>query len=214
MTNLDSLRRTRALALKVTGALAFLAPLLTRLLMGQAFYQTGAGKIANFANTASFFADLGLPFPEVNAFIVSRLEFWGGLLLVVGLATRLLAGALATTMIVALATADRASLVEAWRGSGDTGLTDVVPLVYLLFLTWLVLVGPGAVSLDRVLVRWFDRPKRTSLARPTPPPGYPPPPPRGPAPAALPHAARPPPCGGGRGPVSVILWAPTPKEAL
>jgi putative oxidoreductase len=166
MTTLDSLRRTRALALKVAGALSSLAPLATRLLMGQAFYQAGEGKIANFANTVSFFTDLGIPFPEANAFFVSRLEFWGGLLLVAGLATRLVAGALASTMVVALATADRASLLEALGGAGEIGLTDVVPLVYLLFLTWLVLAGPGALSLDALLVRWVNRTERGAEAQP------------------------------------------------
>lgn len=119
MTTLDSLRRTRTLAPKVAGALSFLAPLATRLLMGQAFYQTGEGKIANFANTVTFSSELGIPFPEANAFFVSWLEFWGGLLLVAGLATRLVAGALASTMVVALATADRASLLEAFGGAAE-----------------------------------------------------------------------------------------------
>jgi uncharacterized membrane protein YphA (DoxX/SURF4 family) len=30
---------------------------------------------------------LSIPFPEANAFVVSRLEFWGGLLLIAGLLT-------------------------------------------------------------------------------------------------------------------------------
>jgi putative oxidoreductase len=86
MPSIDTLRRGRQLALRILAALAFVAPLLTRLVMGQAYYQTGSGKIANFANTVSFFTELGIPMPEANAFFVSRLEFWGGLLLVVGLA--------------------------------------------------------------------------------------------------------------------------------
>jgi putative oxidoreductase len=125
--------------------------------MGQAFHQTGSGKIENFANTVSFFSELGIPMPEANAFFVSRLEFWGGLLLLVGLATRLVALGLASTMVVALLTADRASFVEALRGTGDAVLTDVVPFVYLLFLGWLVLAGPGVVSLDALVARWLDR---------------------------------------------------------
>jgi putative oxidoreductase len=157
MSSIDSLRRGRALALKLAAALAFLAPLVTRLVMGQAFYQTGSGKIANFANTVSFFTELGIPMPEANAFFVSRLEFWGGLLLVVGLATRLVALGLASTMVVALLTADRESFLDALRGAGDAGLTDVVPFVYLLFLVWLVLVGPGMVSLDAFVARWLER---------------------------------------------------------
>ncbi len=157
MLSIDSLRRGRALALRAAAALAFVAPLVTRLVMGQAFYQTGSGKIENFANTVSFFTELGIPMPEANAFFVSRLEFWGGLLLLVGLATRLVALGLASTMVVALLTADRATFLEALRGTGDTGLTDVVPFVYLLFLGWLVLAGPGLVSLDALVARWLDR---------------------------------------------------------
>lgn len=170
MPCLDSLRRARALALKVLAAVAFLAPLLTRLVIGQAFYQTGSGKIANFANTVAFFTDLGIPMPEANAFLVSRLEFWGGLLLVAGLGTRLVAGSLSTTMLVALATADRKTFLDALRMTGDAGLTDVVPFVYLLFLAWLVLSGPGALSLDALLARWLDgsvSPPDTAEPKPT-----------------------------------------------
>ncbi len=46
------------------------------------------------------------------------------------------------------------------QGTGDAGLTDVVPFVYVLFLGWLVLYGPGAASLDALVVRWLDRPAR------------------------------------------------------
>jgi putative oxidoreductase len=159
MSSIDSLQRARALALKLAAALAFLAPLVTRLVMGQAYYQTGSGKIANFANTVGFFGELGIPFPEANAFFVSRLEFWGGLLLIVGLMTRVVAALLSSTMVVALMTADRADFVAALQGAGDKGLTDVVPFVYLLFLVWLVLYGPGPVSLDALLVRILERRK-------------------------------------------------------
>jgi putative oxidoreductase len=166
MTVLESARHGRVLALKVAGALSFLAPLLTRLVMGQAFYQTGSGKIANFENVVSFFTDLGIPFPEANALFISRLELWGGLLLVVGLFTRVVAGLLASSMVVALATADRQSFLDALRGTGDAGLTDVVSFVYLLFLIWLVLSGPGLVSLDALLVRWLGRARNPEGERP------------------------------------------------
>jgi putative oxidoreductase len=159
MPSIDSLRRARAQALKLAFALAFLAPLVTRLVMGQAYYQTGSGKIANFANTVSFFGELGIPFPEANAFFVSRLEFWGGLLLIAGLLTRAVAATLASTMLVAIATADREDFLGALKGTGEKGLTDVVPFVYLLFLVWLVLNGPGPVSLDALGVRWLERRK-------------------------------------------------------
>jgi putative oxidoreductase len=150
-------RRALGLMLAASAALAFLPPLLTRLVMGQAFHQTGGGKIANFGNTVSFFTELGIPLPEANAFLVSRLEYWGGLALVVGLATRFFAAGLASTMVVALLTADRSSFLDALAGRGEAGLTDVAPVVYLLFLLWLVVNGPGALSLDALVARWLRR---------------------------------------------------------
>src|SRR5262245_53759367 len=48
-------RRAAALALRLAGALAFLPPLLTRLVIGYAFYQTGQGKLANPDRIVEFF---------------------------------------------------------------------------------------------------------------------------------------------------------------
>jgi putative oxidoreductase len=148
------LRRAAQLALRVAAALAFIAPLATRITMGHAFFLTGRGKLANFDNTVEFFASQNIPFPALNAAFVSRLEYYGGMLLVVGLLTRVVAAGLASTMVVALWT-ERAHFFEAWRWSGDVGPTDISSWVFLLFLTWLVLYGPGPISLDWFLARWL-----------------------------------------------------------
>ena len=162
MSALGVVQRAAGLGLAVTGAHAFLPAFLTRLVMGQAFFLTGRGKIENLAGVAQFFTDLGIPMPELNAAFVSRLEYYGGIALVLGLLTRLAAAALASTMVVALATADKQGFLEALRMTGDQGLTDVVPFVYLLFLVWLVIAGPGRLSLDALLARWLK------AARPAP----------------------------------------------
>jgi putative oxidoreductase len=166
MTLTSTFRPPIRLGLKVAAALAFLAPLATRLVMGQAFFLTGRGKLENFPRTVEFFTGLGLPFPELNAAFVSRLEFYGGMLLIAGLATRLVAAGLASTMVVALLTADKETFVAALTGAGDSGLTDVAPFVYLLFLAWLVLAGPGPVSLDRLLFKRFTEPEPSVADRP------------------------------------------------
>jgi putative oxidoreductase len=144
---------THALALLAT--LGFLPPLVTRLVMGQAFHATGDGKLRNFDNTVSFFAALEIPFPELNAAFVARLEYYGGALLILGLAPRLVAALLSSTMVVAILTADRDTFLGALRGTGEAGLTDVVPFVYLLFLVWIVFQGPGPLALDAWAKRWL-----------------------------------------------------------
>jgi putative oxidoreductase len=145
--------RAARLGLAFAGRLDFLPGLLTRLVIGYAFFQTGGGKLANFENTVAFFTDLGIPMPELNAAFVARLEYWGGVALIVGLLTRLAAAGLLSTMVVALMTADKATFLTALLGSGDVGLTDVTPVVYALFLLWLALKGPGLLSLDTLLAK-------------------------------------------------------------
>jgi putative oxidoreductase len=150
-----AVRRAAELGLRVFDWLAFLPPLLTRLVIGYAFYQAGAGKLANPERVASFFAGLGIPFPAANAAFVSRVEYYGGLLLIVGLLTRVAASLLGSTMVVALLTADKADFLVALAGTSDKGLTDVVPVVYGLFLLWLLVFGPGLASLDALIRKWI-----------------------------------------------------------
>jgi putative oxidoreductase len=144
--------RPARLGLRVAAAFAFLPPLLTRVALGHAFFLTGRGKLANFDTFVSFLADQGVPRPELNAHVVARLEYYGGVLLVVGLLTRLVALGLAGTMVVALLT-ERRQFLESWRFSGDIGPTDISSFVFLVLLTWLVVYGPGVVSLDALLAR-------------------------------------------------------------
>lgn len=145
-------RRAVALSLAVAGALAFLAPLLTRVTLGHAFFLTGRGKLAHFETTVAFFATQGIPMPELNAALVSRLEYYGGALLVAGLLTRVVSLLLAGTMAVALLQ-ERQQFLTSWLPTGEVGPTDIAPWVFLVLLLWLVLHGPGAASVDRLLAR-------------------------------------------------------------
>jgi putative oxidoreductase len=148
-------QQTAKLGLKVAAALAFLAPLLTRLVVGWAFYLTGSGKWAHFDNTVTFFTELGIPFPQANAAFVSTLELVGGVCLILGLFTRLMATGLASTMVVALLTADKARFIDSWSTASEVSPTDISAFVFLMFFAWLALYGPGPLSLDRFLARWL-----------------------------------------------------------
>ena len=81
-----------------------------RLYWGWQFMQTGWGKLSDINKVMGFFTDLGIPAPALNAWFVSSLEFGGGLLLILGLGSRLIALPLVIDMIVAYIAADREAL--------------------------------------------------------------------------------------------------------
>lgn len=147
------IRKASNLALKLLAYLDWVPGLLTRLVVGFAFYDSGRGKLKNIDNTVNFFTDLGIPFPELNAAFVSRLEYYGGMLLLVGALTRIVALLLSSTMIVALLTADRQIFIDAFTRTGEIGLSDVAPFVLGVLLSWLVIRGAGAISVDALLKR-------------------------------------------------------------
>lgn len=155
--------RAGAVISKALGSLQFAAPLITRLVVGITFFYTGHGKLQNLDRTASFFSDLGVPFPGANALFISSLEFIGGACLMAGFGTRIFAALLSSTMVVALLTADKESFVAKFPAE----LTDVSPVTLLMFLTWLVLFGAGALSLDRLVSSFFAR-RNTPSTQPMP----------------------------------------------
>jgi putative oxidoreductase len=149
--NAGPIQRLASLGLRITGALAFLAPLLTRLVVGFGFHATGHGKLQNLQKVTGFFTDLGIPFPGANAAFIAGLEFFGGLFLILGLGTRIFAFLLSCTMVVALLTADRPTLIEKFPAD----VSDVTSFTFLVFLIWLVLYGPGPISIDYFLSKWL-----------------------------------------------------------
>jgi len=101
----DTLNRINGLVERVTGKLAFIAPLATRIVIGLAFFQAGTGKFRHFENVVGFFQGLGIPFPTFHAGLVASMETVGGIMLILGLFTRFFASGLSITMVVALLTA-------------------------------------------------------------------------------------------------------------
>src|SRR5260370_13419558 len=98
------------LLVRVSSSLQSPFLLAVRLYWGWQFMQTGWGKLTDINKVVGFFTDLGIPAPVLNAYFVSALEFGGGLLLILGLASRLMGLPLAVDMIVAYITADREAL--------------------------------------------------------------------------------------------------------
>ena len=137
----------RSFGLNLCRKLDWLAPLLARVSVGVLFLTTGWGKLHNLPKVIDFFRELGIPYPELQAPFVAANEFVCGSLLVIGLLTRLASVPLTISMIVALITAKRAEITSV---SDLFGLSEYL---YIVIFVWLILSGPGAVSLDRVLFR-------------------------------------------------------------
>lgn len=110
--------------LDATRAIDFLGPLALRLYLAPIFWSAGTTKLgidptfgpdlatwfenlktANVDGVASWFGDsLGLPFPEILAWLAAGTETIGAVLLVVGLAVRWISIPLMITMLVAIFT--------------------------------------------------------------------------------------------------------------
>jgi len=154
------IQRLATLGLRITAALAFLAPLLSRLVVGITFYFTGRGKLGGLDKLTGFFSDLGIPFPGANAVFIATLEFVGGICIILGLGTRIFSFLLSCTMVVALMTADKDTLIMKFPAD----LTDVTSFTLLLFFIWLVLYGPGPISVDYFLSKWLGLNRKAELS--------------------------------------------------
>jgi len=118
---------------------------------GWSFFLTGKGKLLNLDKTASFFADLGLPLPKLNAIMAGSTECFGGLLLLLGLGSRLVSVPLIFTMLVAYATADKEALHAIF--SDTDKFTGATPFLFLLACVIVFAFGPGKLSLDALLFK-------------------------------------------------------------
>jgi putative oxidoreductase len=111
-----------------------------RLTAGAILVVFGAPKFANHGAEAASFDRYGLPDPNLFVYAIGALELGLGVLLVLGLSTRLAAIVLAGNMVGAIATAGR---VEG--GFVNLGLAPALLLVLLV----LTLRDAGRWSLDR-----------------------------------------------------------------
>ncbi|MBK7974699.1 MAG: DoxX family protein [Deltaproteobacteria bacterium] len=121
---------------------------------GYQFFLTGKGKLSDLASVTEFFASLGIPAPHFNAMMAGATECVGGLLLLVGLGSRLVSVPLSVTMMVAYATAHREALLGIFADP-DTFLQQT-PFLFLLTAVVVLAFGPGYFSLDTIVKRLVD----------------------------------------------------------
>ena len=136
--------------LALVSALKDLSPLLFRLILAFGFAGPAYLKITNFNDTTKFFGSLGIPLPELNAYLATATEVVGTTLILLGLATRFAAIPMIVVMIVAIKTVH-------WPNGFSCGQNGFeTPLYFLIMLFSLIVTGAGRFSLDRLLEKRFD----------------------------------------------------------
>jgi len=139
------------------------ATLLLRLMAGGVFFWEGLLKFVYTNQGVGRFTKLGIPFPHETAIFIGCLEIFGGLLLLSGLATRLIAIPFIAEMIVAILS----TKIGIFLGTSPLPPPPALPKVgiwavlheirsdyaQILTTTFLLINGPGKWSLDAALNR-------------------------------------------------------------
>lgn len=124
-----------------------LAGTVIRLAMGVVFIAHGAQKLNNGVDGFSgFLASLNVPLPELMGWVVTVLELGGGILLILGLGTRIVAALFAIEMVATII------LVKADIGLiGEQATGAEIDVMLLAGALALILMGPGAGSADSLI---------------------------------------------------------------
>lgn len=127
--------------------------LVLRLYFFWQLFLTGKGKLAHIEKVSEFFGSLGIPLPTLNAYFIGSLECFGGLLLIIGLASRPLALLIVISMTVAYVTADFEAVSSIFSDPDKFVKAD--PFPFLLTALIVFAFGAGRFSVDALLNwRW------------------------------------------------------------
>lgn len=119
---------------------------LSRVFCGVVFIMHGYPKIMNLAGTSTFFSE-NFGVPGWVAVPIAILEFFGGILLVAGFATRILSVLFILEMLGAMMFVSFAQGWDVFQGGYEYNLALIILLVAV------ILLGPGPLSVDRTISR-------------------------------------------------------------
>ncbi len=130
--------------------------LAVRLYWGWQFFQTGKGKLMDLSKPTQFFASLGIPFPHAQALLAGATECFGGLLLLVGLCSRLISIPLMILLSVAYYTAASEKLRAIFSDPDKFFSAD--EFLFLFAVVLVFVFGPGRLALDALIGKFWPRP--------------------------------------------------------
>ena len=127
-------------------------PLVVRVAAGVTLIVVSLSKFTRHEALVDSFERYGLPWPDASVYLAGTVELIGGVLLVVGLITRVAAAVVAINMTVAVLTGGRVDIDLYHVGLGS------LLLAAALFLLW---AGGGPWSVDERLVAAATRQQTT-----------------------------------------------------
>jgi putative oxidoreductase len=137
--------------------------LFVRLYWGWQLAQSGWGKLHNLDKVTEYFQSINVPMAHTTAVSVSGLELVGGILLFIGLASRLIALPLTVNMLAAYYFGDHDALFAIFSDPGKFYAAD--PFTFLFASAIVLFFGAGVFSLDnlagRLLASKSENPERT-----------------------------------------------------
>jgi putative oxidoreductase len=141
----------RGYRLLIGAASMLQSPLLLalRLYWGWQFFGTGKGKLMNHEKVTTFFQSLHIPMASFNVYLAGSTECFGGLLLLVGLGSRLVCLPLLFTLCIAYVTAESDSLKVIF--SDPDKFLSATPFLFMLACLVVLAFGPGKFSIDWIL---------------------------------------------------------------
>ena len=132
--------------------------LVARFSLGLFFAVSGYNKLflaEKHEDLVQLMATIGLPFPEFTALFLASVEFFGGLMLMVGFLSTFCAIALTIAMIVAIVTVEIDHVIPKGIGPLDwmSWFLYLPQVMYVILFVWLMTTGPGQFSVDHYLAR-------------------------------------------------------------
>jgi putative oxidoreductase len=131
--------------------------LLIRLAWGFQLAESGWGHLNNVGKTADFFTSLHIPFPVANVYLSGTTELVGGVLLMLGLFSRLISIPLFFNFCVAYLTASHAAIEELLHFKNPDDFINDSAFPFLVTSLLILAFGPGKISLDYLLEKFCGK---------------------------------------------------------
>jgi putative oxidoreductase len=125
--------------------------LFIRLAWGFQLAESGWGHLTNVEKTAGFFTSLHIPFPVANVYLSGTTELVGGILLMLGLFSRLISIPLLFNFCVAYLTASHAAIKELLHFQSPDDFINDSAFPFLVTSLLILAFGAGKISLDYLL---------------------------------------------------------------